>query len=161
MACITSRTSNGPGVQNLSISPNMSGGAMSLTRIWPTFGTSGSWKPFKRARRLGNSGPTHRVKLRNASTRHEPSTCNPAASAAHSARILALNWIRRQKGRMYQKLTEDAVRQIIAELSRRSGPSLKEIAGAHGTSVSTVSQILRGVIWRQVPRPTGLPGFKH
>ena len=62
---------------------------------------------------------------------------------------------------MYQKLTEDAVRQIIAELSRRSGPSLKEIAGAHGTSVSTVSQILRGVIWRQVPRPTGLPRYKH
>jgi len=62
---------------------------------------------------------------------------------------------------VYKKLDESTVKLIIIALSRRRGPTLKEVASDFGTSVSSVSQILRGLTWRQVPRPTGLPGYKH
>jgi len=53
---------------------------------------------------------------------------------------------------MNQRLTDAIVREILAELAKRSGPSLKEVASNHQVTVSTVSGILRNKTWKHIPR---------
>lgn len=51
------------------------------------------------------------------------------------------------------KLNDEAVRQIIAVLSRPDPPTQKEIANQFGISQMTVSLIRQGKVWSHIERP--------